>query len=136
MKLLLYCDGASRGNPGPSGAGASLQDDQGTEVAAVYRFLGRVSNNEAEYTGAIIGLEKALALGARHVVLHADSQLIVRQLTGEYRVRAAHLRPLHQRAVELLSKFERWDAEHVPREQNARADALAHQAIDRADHRG
>ena len=102
MKLLLFCDGACRGNPGQAGAGAVLYDEQGAEVAAIHKFLGRATNNEAEYQGAILGLERAIALGARHVALRADSQLMVRQLT-----------------------------EHVPREKNARADALANEAIDR-----
>jgi ribonuclease HI len=132
MKLFLYCDGASRGNPGAAGAGAVLYDAHGGEVAGVYKFLGHATNNEAEYTGAIIGIEKAIALGARRVAIRADSQLMVRQLTGEYRVKAAHLRPLHQRVMVLLSKLEGWEAEHVPREKNARADALANEAIDRA----
>jgi ribonuclease HI len=132
MKLLLFCDGASRGNPGPAGAGAALYDEHGAEVAAIYKFLGQATNNEAEYTGAIIGLERAIALGARRVALRADSQLMVRQLLGLYRVKAAHLRPLHERVIGLLSKLEGWEAEHVPREQNGRADALANEAIDRS----
>ena len=130
--LLLYCDGASRGNPGAAGAGAVLLDPHGDEVASASKYLGRTSNNEAEYAGLLLGLERALALGARRISIRADSQLMVRQLTGEYRVRAPHLRPLQAKAVELLSRFERWDAKHIPREQNSRADALANEAIDRA----
>lgn len=80
-----------------------LYDEHHAEVATTYKFLGNATNNEAEYSGAIIGLEKAIALGARTVVVRADSQLMVRQLTGEYRVKAAHLRPLHRRVVGLLS---------------------------------
>jgi len=136
MKLLLFCDGASRGNPGAAGAGAVLYDEQRAEVAGIYKFLGHATNNEAEYQGVIIGLEKAGALGARRVVVHADSELMVRQLLGVYRVRAPHLRPLHQRATDLLSKLEGWEAKHVPREENARADALANEAINRARRSG
>ena len=130
--LLLYCDGASRGNPGPAGAGAVLLDEQGAEVASLTKYLGRKPNNHAEYEGLLLGLEKAVALGARRISIRSDSQLMIRQLTGEYRVRAEHLRPLHARAIDLLSRFEHWDATHVPREQNGRADALANEAIDQA----
>lgn len=130
--LTLFCDGASRGNPGPAGAGAVLFDERGREVAAVKRSVGRATNNVAEYKALLLGLEHTLRLGVRHVVVRADSELMIRQLRGEYRVKNPALRELHRRAMAMLARFESWSAEHVRREENSRADALANEAIDGA----
>jgi ribonuclease HI len=131
--LTLYCDGAARGNPlGPAGCGAVLYDEARVEIAALKKYLGRATNNEAEYEGLLLGLEHAITLAASRISIRADSELLVKQVRGEYRVKARNLVPLHARAIEMVSRIGTWDAEHVPRKQNARADELANEAIDRA----
>lgn len=130
-RVTINCDGAARGNPGPAGAGAVVVDENGTVLAEVAEGLGETTNNVAEYTAVIRGLEEAERLGAREVLLRSDSQLLINQLTGRYRVKAPHLQPLHRRVRELMQVFERIDLEHVPRERNAAADALANLGVDR-----
>ncbi len=130
---LLYCDGASRGNPGPSAIGAVLYDPQGREVASISGAIGQATNNVAEYQALIAGLEAALAAGVRHLEIRLDSQLLVRQITGQYRVKAANLKPLHLQAVRLLRRIERASIVHVRRELNTAADALANEALDADD---
>lgn len=130
MKVVAYADGASRGNPGPSSFGAVVFDAEGNVLQEVSQAIGRTTNNQAEYRGAIAALETALALGASEIELRMDSQLAVRQLTGRYKVRNPGLMPLHERASELLSRFERVTVVHVPREQNKIADGLANAALD------
>ncbi len=129
-KLLVYSDGAARGNPGPAGAGAVLTRVDGTVVSKVGKFLGTATNNVAEYTALLLGLEVALRVGAQEVEVVADSELLVRQLNGEYKVKSAGLKPLFAQAQALLAKFERWTARHVPREQNKLADEMSNRAID------
>ena len=97
-RLVINCDGAARGNPGPAGAGASLATPDGEVLAEIAEGLGETTNNVAEYTAAILGLERARELGAREVVLRSDSLLLINQLTGRYRVKTAHLQPLHRRS--------------------------------------
>ena len=127
---IIHADGASRGNPGEAGVGAVIADSQGRTVKELKHFLGVASNNEAEYQAAILALEKAFELGAKHVILHLDSELVVRQLKGEYRVREPHLKDLHRRASEALNRFSRYSILHISREENRRADQLANEAID------
>lgn len=131
-RAILRADGASRGNPGPAAYGFLVTDPRGRVLASEGRFLGTMTNNEAEYRGLIAGLEAAARLGAREVEVRLDSELIVRQLTGVYRVRAPHLLPLYQRARALLGGFPHAVVRHVPRAQNARADALANEALEQA----
>lgn len=135
--VLVYTDGAARGNPGPAGAGAIVTSPEGEVLAEVAEGLGETTNNVAEYTAAIRGLEAAAAVGAREVVLRTDSQLLVHQLSGRYRVRATHLQPLHQRVRALAAGFDRVRFEHVPRERNVEADRLANAGVDAwlAEHR-
>ncbi len=128
--VRVYSDGAARGNPGPAGAGAVLTDAEGNVIARLGRYLGRQTNNVAEYQGLILGLEHARQLGFREVEVRADSQLLVRQLKGEYAVRHPGLKPLHAEAVRLLRGFDRYDVQHVPREENALADEMSNRAID------
>ena len=128
--LVIHCDGASRGNPGPAGAGAWLTDGDGTTVAEIAEGLGETTNNVAEYTAAILGLERAAELGARTVLLRSDSQLLVHQLTGRYRVKTEHLQPLFRRVRALAAGFDRVTFEHVPREANVEADRLANAGVD------
>ena len=135
LRLVAYADGASRGNPGPAAFGAVLYDTSGAEVQAVQERIGRATNNVAEYRGAIAALEAALALGATGIDLRMDSELVVRQLLGQYRVRAPGLQPLFRRAEALLDRFARTSVTHVRREENRRADALANAALDGADAR-
>lgn len=127
---LVYSDGASRGNPGPASAGAVVIDPLGVVQAEVSEPLGIQTNNYAEYLGLIRGLECALELGARVVEVRMDSELLVKQATGVYRVRHPGLIPLSLRMNELRRKFDRVTFTHVRREFNKRADALANQALD------
>lgn len=125
----MRTDGGSRGNPGPAGAGFVVQSG-GATVCRGGRFLGVCTNNVAEYEALISGLECALALGYDDVTVYADSELLVRQMNGQYRVKNANLRPLFERARELLARFQTSRIAHVRREQNTEADALANEAMD------
>jgi len=128
--LVIHCDGASRGNPGPAGAGAWITTPDGTTVAEIAEGLGETTNNVAEYTAAILGLERAAELGARRVLLRSDSQLLINQLTGQYRVKTPHLLPLHRRLRQLAAGFDKVTFEHVPRGANVEADRLANEGVD------
>ena len=130
MKLVVYADGASRGNPGPSSIGASVQDRDGLELATVSEKTGIGTNNQAEYRAAIAGVRKARALGATGIDLRMDSELVVRQLTGQYKVRNVALQPLFATLVRELESTGPYTVGHVPRARNARADALANAALD------
>jgi ribonuclease HI len=129
-KLVVYTDGAARGNPGPAGAGAVVKTPEGPIVARCGKFLGVQTNNVAEYQGVLIGLKRALELGAREVLLRADSLLVINQLKGEWKVKHEGLRPLFEEARQLLRKFDRVALQHVPREQNGDADEMSNRAID------
>jgi len=131
LSLTLQADGGARGNPGPAGAGAVLYDASGEEVAALSRYLGVATNNEAEYQGLLMGLTEARRLGASQLTIKLDSELIVRQIQGRYKVKAPGLKPLFAQAQRLLQSFAQVSISHVPRAQNARADQLANQAMDR-----
>jgi len=126
---LVYSDGASRGNPGPAAIGAVIFDPEGREVYRLARRLGTATNNEAEYRAAIAALEAALALGASRVDLRMDSELVVRQMSGRYRVRNPRLARLYARMLALRQRFEEVVVRHVPRGENQLADALANQAL-------
>lgn len=126
---LLHSDGASRGNPGPSGAGAVLYNPKGEVMAEISRPLGQATNNEAEYAGLIWGLKAALEIGGiKSLTVKMDSELIARQLNGVYRVKNERLRPLYEEAQKLLASFAHYRIVHVRRELNAVADALASRA--------
>jgi ribonuclease HI len=129
---IVYTDGASRGNPGPASFGAVVIDPTGTVRHEISERLGMATNNVAEYRGLIAGLEAALALGARRVEVRMDSELLVRQAIGRYRVRNPGLIPLHNRVLALRRQFDEVVFRHIPRGENRRADALANQALDRA----
>ncbi len=130
MRLIVYADGASRGNPGPASIGASVQDEDGTELATVSQRLGIGTNNQAEYRAAIEGVRKARELGATGIELRMDSELVVRQIIGRYRVKNAALIPLFATLIQELEATGPYTIGHVPREQNRRADALANAALD------
>ena len=122
----LFFDGCSKGNPGRAGAGAVLYDASGTEVFAESVFAGySATNNEAEYTGLILGLNTALKQGITELQVRGDSQLVIRQMQGKYTVNSPKLAPLHQCATTLVSKFAKIEFEHVYRDKNQRADALS-----------
>jgi len=128
-------DGAARGNPGEAGCGAAIYDDTGAVVKELSRYLGHAANNVAEYEGLLLGLEALLELGRKKIVVQSDSQLLVRQLNGEYRVKDEKLKVLHQRALALLRQFDSYRILHVRREMNKLADRLANRGIDDATKR-
>ena len=130
MRLIAYADGAARGNPGPAAYGVSVLGEDGEELRALAEAIGRATNNVAEYRGAIAAVEAALALGGTSLELKSDSELLVRQLQGRYRVRDAKLQPLFARLSALIARLEDCSVQHVPRAENARADALANAALD------
>jgi len=128
--VIVACDGASRGNPGPAGIGAVVVTTKGEVLAEIARGIGVTTNNVAEYTAVIEGLVRAAELGATDVLLRSDSHLIVEQLSGRYKVKNAKLKPLHARVRELAGGFWRIRYEHVPREHNRHADRLANRGVD------
>ena len=128
-KVVIHSDGVSRGNPGPAAIGAIIRDERGRLLASISQPIGRATNNQAEYRAIIAALEKVLALGARQVELNSDSELMVRQIKGQYRVRKEALRPLYQRVKELQSRLEGFTIKHIPRQQNREADKLANAAL-------
>lgn len=132
MKVRIATDGAARGNPGPAGVGVVISDPDGRVLAEIATYLGERTNNQAEYQALIAGLEKALAMGATEAAIQSDSELMVRQIQGAYKVKNAGIRPLYAAATRLLSQLTRYTIVHVRREQNARADALANAALDTA----
>ena len=129
-KLLLFSDGAARGNPGPSGAGAVLMLPDGKIVARLGKYLGIQTNNHAEYCAAILGLEAALRLGATEVEMIADSELLVKQVNGIYKVKNEHLKELWSRVRELMRRFDKATIRHVLRAYNKEADEMSNRAID------
>ncbi len=128
----LYTDGGARGNPGPAGIGARLLDAGGDVVEELADSIGTATNNVAEYQALLAGLELALDHDVQRLDVFLDSELVVRQVNGQYKVKDAGLKPLHQQACLLLSRFHEVDVKHVRREQNAEADALVNKAIDAA----
>ncbi len=132
LKAVLFADGGSRGNPGPAASGAVLVAEDGTLLAEVGEFLGVATNNVAEWRALLSGLAKARELGVEELAVRMDSELVVRQITGVYRVKHADLIPLATRAKALLRSFRTTDIRHVPRGQNAEADAVVNQVLDAA----
>lgn len=127
---MAHIDGGARGNPGPAGFGVHLADDAGQQVAGLYGYLGHTTNNVAEYAALLALLEHAAALTPSRLTVRSDSQLLIRQMLGEYRVKDARLKMLHAAAARLAAGFASIRFEHVPREENRDADALANQAMD------
>lgn len=131
-RVTLFADGGSRGNPGPAAGGAVLVAEDGAVLEEVAVYLGRATNNVAEWHGLLRGLEAALARGVRRLSVRLDSELVVRQLSGVYRVKHADLIPLHAKARRLLREFEEVEIGHVPRAQNKLADAAVNRCLDEA----
>jgi ribonuclease HI len=130
MKLVVRVDGGARGNPGPAAVGVVVSTPDGEVLDEVGEVIGVSTNNVAEYRGLLLGLERARALGATEVEVVNDSELVARQVQGDYKVKHAGLKPLHQQALTALRAFDRWSIRSVPRERNARADALVNAALD------
>ena len=128
--LSIFTDGASRGNPGEAGAGVQILDADGEEIFVTGRYLGNCTNNMAEYQALLLGLVEAERIGARSVAFCLDSELIVRQIQGIYKVKNKNLKPLFSEAMTRLAAFDSWHIRHVPRSENQRADQLANMAID------
>ena len=129
MKVIIHADGASRGNPGQSAIGATIEDDEGRLLASLSRPIGRATNNQAEYRAVIAALKEALKLGAVEADIYLDSELVVKQINGSYRVRNAALKPLYLEVKELTASLKGFRISHIPRRQNAGADALANKAF-------
>jgi len=131
-RLRVHTDGAARGNPGPAGAAALVYDESGACVGEAIRYLGVATNNVAEYQGLLLGLDRAMALGAAEVEVVTDSELLARQWSGQYRVKHPELKELYAKAKEAACRFERVEVRHVRRGENVAADAAANRAIDTA----
>lgn len=129
-RLVVHVDGGARGNPGPAAVAAVLADPDGVVLEERAQAIGHATNNVAEYRALLLGIERASALGARELELIGDSELIARQLRGEYRVKDPGLRELHAQVAEALQGFDRWTIRNVPRAQNARADRLVNETLD------
>ena len=132
MKVVVHVDGGARGNPGPAAAAAVVSTLDGAVLDEAAETLGTATNNVAEYRGLLLGLARARALGATEVEVVNDSELVARQVNGEYKVKHPDMRPLHAAALDALGSVERWSIRSVPRAQNAEADALVNQALDAA----
>ena len=128
-KIIAYIDGASRGNPGPAAAGFTLADSDGTQLQAKAFFLGRATNNIAEYTSLVKALEAAKQIGTEQLVVFSDSELLVRQINGQYKVKSELIRPFFRQAISLLGEFKNWQVRHISREKNEQADKLVNQAL-------
>ena len=129
QKMFLYVDGSCSGNPGEGGAGVVIKDERGRIVSRIKKYLGPVTNNRAEYQALIAGLEEAQRLGTSAVEVNLDSELVVNQINGVYRVRDARLRILEGEVRRRLGHFARWVIRYIPREENREADRLAREAV-------
>ena len=128
-RMVIFTDGAARGNPGPASIGVTIKDAQGKLIASISQRIGTKTNNQAEYMAIITALEKAISMGVRQVDLYSDSELVVRQINGRYRVKKDTLKPLYQRAKQLQNSLEGFTITHIPRQQNTEADSLANKAL-------
>ena len=130
-RLILYIDGASRGNPGRAGAGIWITDGEGKKISEVSRYLGHKTNNQAEYWALLLGLKEAKRLGGEALQIFTDSELVERQIKGVYRVKDLDLKAIHKTVIENLKSFSSFEIDSIPREGNQEADRLANQAIQR-----
>ncbi|HVN08782.1 MAG TPA: reverse transcriptase-like protein [Patescibacteria group bacterium] len=128
--VIANVDGGARGNPGPAAYGFILRDAGGATLCTAGKTVGRATNNVAEYYGLIAALDAARERGVERLRVESDSELLVRQMEGRYRVKSPDLRPLHERAVKLSRAFEHFEIAHVPREKNREADRLVNEALD------
>jgi ribonuclease HI len=130
VRFVVHVDGGARGNPGPAAIGVVVSEPDGAVIDELGERIGVATNNVAEYRALLRGIERAAALGAREVELVNDSELVARQLTGDYKVKHPAMKPLYEQAISALQAFDRWKIRSVPRAQNARADALVNAALD------
>jgi ribonuclease HI len=130
VKVVVHVDGGARGNPGPAAAAAVVSTPDGEVLDEAHELLGVATNNVAEYRGLLLGLARARALGATEVEVVNDSELVAKQVNGEYKVKHPDMRPLHAEAMRALGNFRSWSLRSVPRAQNAGADALVNAALD------
>ena len=129
-KAVIFADGASRGNPGPAAIGVTIKDERGKLITFISQRIGRATNNQAEYRAIIAALEEATRLGVKQVDIKMDSELVVRQINGEYRVKKATLKPLYQQVKRLQDLLPDFTVTYIPRRQNFEADKLANKALD------
>ena len=129
MRFVIHADGVSRGNPGLAAIGATIKDERGKLVASLSQRIGRTTNNQAEYRALIAALKKALELGGTEAGIYLDSELVVKQVTGRYRVKNQALKPLHSEVKSLLIQLHTFKITHVPRSQNKEADKLANDSF-------
>src|SRR5580658_5698225 len=132
-EIIAHIDGGSRGNPGPAAYGVAIETAQGLPVTAFAKFIGRTTNNAAEYQGLLAALEYALAHGHPRLRVLTDSELMARQISGQYKVRSRDLKPLYEKARAMIAQMESFSIRHVYREQNREADRLANEAMDHAE---
>ncbi|MCX6797149.1 MAG: ribonuclease HI family protein [Candidatus Doudnabacteria bacterium] len=130
QKFIINTDGGARGNPGPAGIGAVIKDGYGRLIGQHKKYIGKATNNTAEYKALILALEEAHKLKATQLQINMDSELVVRQMQGRYKIKEPGLKVLAQEAIRLIGKFKKVDFRHVPREQNCEADKLVNEAID------
>ncbi len=128
-KAVIFTDGMAKPNPGPAAIGVIIKDEQGKLITSISQPIGLATNNQAEYRGIITALEEAIRLGVDQVDMRSDSELLVRQINGEYRVKNASLKPLHQKIKQLQSQLQAFTIIHIPRQQNKEADNLANIAL-------
>ena len=131
-RVKMWVDGASRGNPGQAAIGVVIKDELGKIITRISRRIGKTTNNQAEYKAIIVALEKAIEFGITSVEIKSDSELVVKQINGEYRVKKAVLKPLYQQVKQSQGLLEGFAITHIPREQNREADRLANMALDSA----
>lgn len=131
-KLIIFCDGGARGNPGPAGIGAVIYDKDKNILAEISEYIGEATNNQAEYRAVIAAIDKAREIRADELLFYLDSELVVRQLNGEYRVKNKELAPLFVKIYNASLDFKKVSYNHIPREMNKEADKLVNMALDKA----
>lgn len=131
-KYIIYIDGGARGNPGPAGIGVVILDAGNKKVKEVFKYIGEATNNIAEYSALVCALEEAKALRAENIVIHMDSELVAKQLSGEYRVKNTEIKELFEKAAAILKDFGSFEIKHIDRSMNKDADKLVNKAINLA----
>ena len=127
--FFIYADGGSRGNPGPAGIGVVILDAGKKKVKEVFKYIGETTNNNAEYNALICGLEEVRSLGGDEIIINLDSELVVKQINGEYRVKNSDIKPLFEKAIDALKNFKSFEIRHIDRSKNKEADKLVNKAI-------
>lgn len=131
-RIEIYIDGGSRGNPGPAGIGVVILDERGKKIKDIAKYIGETTNNIAEYNALLYGLEEVLIIRADEILINMDSELVAKQLSGDYRVKDSNIKPLFERALNMLKSFKSFEIKHIEREKNKEADKLVNKAINLA----